>query len=81
MLALVARKRISCMTRLTSTEVSGWKGVQSASIEAGHLHVIATDSDAVLRRMLGADPDVHDIEIKRAGLAEAFAQLTQEAAQ
>jgi ABC-type multidrug transport system ATPase subunit len=81
MLALVARKRISCVTRLTDVEVSTWKGVQSAILESGHLHVIATASDEVLRRLLAADSDLHDVEVKRAGLAEAFTQLTQEEAQ
>jgi ABC-2 type transport system ATP-binding protein len=61
--------------------VSTWKGVQSAILESGHLHVIATASDEVLRRLLAADPDLHDVEVKRAGLAEAFTQLTQEEAQ
>ena len=30
----------------------------------------------VLRRLLAADADVRDIEVRRAGLAEAFAEIT-----
>jgi ABC-type uncharacterized transport system ATPase subunit len=80
-LALVDRKRISCVTRLTLAEVAGWEGVQSVSLDAGHLQVIATNSDAVLRQLLAIDPELRDVEVKRAGLAEAFTQLTQEVAQ
>ncbi len=34
------------------------------------------DAEAVLRRLLGADAQVSDIEVRRAGLAEAFAEIT-----
>lgn len=80
-LSLVARKRISCVTRLTPVEVAGWEGVQSVSLDAGHLQVITTNSDTVLRRLLAIDPELRDVEVKRAGLAEAFTQLTREVAQ
>jgi ABC-2 type transport system ATP-binding protein len=79
-LSLVARKRISCVTTLTERDVSMWDGVQSVFVESGHMHIIATAADAVLRKLLLADDHLHDVEVKRAGLAEAFTQLTQEAA-
>ena len=34
----------------------------------------------VVRRLLAADADVRDLEIRQAGLAEAFTELTKEAA-
>jgi ABC-2 type transport system ATP-binding protein len=34
----------------------------------------------VVRRLLNADPALADLEIQQAGLAEAFAELTKEAA-
>jgi ABC-2 type transport system ATP-binding protein len=77
-LALVARKRISCVTQLAPSEIAAWDGVQSVELEAGHLHIITTAADALLRRLLISDQSVHDIEVRRAGLAEAFTQLTQE---
>jgi ABC-2 type transport system ATP-binding protein len=79
-LALVDRKRITCITKLAPEEIAKWQGVQSVSVEAGHLQIIATASDAVLRRLIQSDEHLQDVEVKRAGLAEAFTQLTQEAA-
>jgi len=35
----------------------------------------------VVRRLLAADEDLQDLEVERAGLAEAFTELTQEATQ
>jgi ABC-2 type transport system ATP-binding protein len=34
----------------------------------------------VVRRLLAADPALSNLEVRRAGLSEAFAELTQEAA-
>jgi ABC-2 type transport system ATP-binding protein len=31
-----------------------------------------------VQRLLAADPDLKRLEVRRAGLAEAFAELTQE---
>ena len=45
-----------------------------------HLLIVATDADAVVRRLLITDGRARDLEVQRAGLAEAFAELTQEAA-
>jgi ABC-2 type transport system ATP-binding protein len=38
--------------------------------------VVTRDAEALLRRLLAADADLRDIEVKRAGLAEAFAEIT-----
>jgi ABC-2 type transport system ATP-binding protein len=35
----------------------------------------------VVRKLLAADPDLQDLEVRRAGLAEAFTELTQETVQ
>jgi ABC-2 type transport system ATP-binding protein len=34
----------------------------------------------VVRRLLAADANLQELEVRRAGLAEAFTELTQEAA-
>jgi ABC-2 type transport system ATP-binding protein len=33
-----------------------------------------------VRRLLAADPNLADLEVRRAGLSEAFAELTQDIA-
>ncbi|MGH9629237.1 MAG: ATP-binding cassette domain-containing protein [Bryobacteraceae bacterium] len=78
--ALVVRTRITCSTALALEEVRTWPGVGSVSRDKHRLHITATNAEAVVRRMLDADADLEDLEVRRAGLAEAFAELTQEAA-
>ena len=80
MRGLVARKRIRCTTTLTPDQVRSWPGVTSASVDGGYLQLVATDADTVVRRLLATDPHARDLEVQRAGLAEAFTELTQEAA-
>ena len=80
MRGLVARRRVRCKTSLTPEQVREWPGVASASRDGGYLQVVAVDSDAVVRRILQTDAHAHDLEVQRAGLAEAFTELTQEAA-
>jgi ABC-2 type transport system ATP-binding protein len=53
-----------------------WPGVLELDSNAGRINIVTHDAETVLRRLLGADPDVRDVEVKRAGLAEAFAEIT-----
>ena len=46
------------------------------SEDSGRQHIVTRDAEAVLRRLLDADAEVRDIEVHRAGLAEAFAEIT-----
>ena len=80
MRALVARKHVTCATVLTVEEVERWPEVESASRDRQGLRIVAGNAEAVVRRLLAADADLQDLEIRRAGLAEAFTALTQEAA-
>jgi ABC-2 type transport system ATP-binding protein len=78
MRALVARKLIHCTTGLTAEEVGSWPEVESAHRDQHGLHITARDAEPVVRRLLAADPGVQDLEVERAGLAQAFTELTQE---
>jgi len=78
--SLVVRKRIRCRTALTSEQVGAWPDVQSVSRDQHGLFLTATNAENVVRRLLAADEDLQDLEVHRAGLAEAFTELTQEAA-
>jgi ABC-type uncharacterized transport system ATPase subunit len=80
MRSLVARRRIRCITSITPERVREWPGVVSAAMDGHYLQVIAVDADAVVRRILLNDSEARDLEVHRAGLAEAFTELTQEAA-
>jgi ABC-2 type transport system ATP-binding protein len=77
--AHVVRKRISCSTTLAAEEVATWPEVQSATRDQQRLHITASHAETVVRRLLTADEDLEELEVRRAGLAEAFTELTQEA--
>ncbi|WP_238389694.1 ABC transporter ATP-binding protein [Pseudoxanthomonas koreensis] len=77
---LVARSRISCDSRLSATEVGGWPGVLDARLERDRLHLTASDAETVVRRLLAEDPTLARLEVRQAGLDEAFNELTREAA-
>ena len=78
--SVVSRKRISCLTTLTANEVAAWANVTAATREGARLQIVARDADDVVRRLLAADGTLRDLEVQRAGLAEAFTEITQEAA-
>jgi ABC-2 type transport system ATP-binding protein len=74
--AHVSRKHVYCRTALAVGTMRAWPEVEQLDEDAGRIHVITHDAEAVLRRLLQADAAVRDIEVRRAGLAEAFAQIT-----
>jgi len=80
MRALVARRQINCETTLGVEQVRGWAGVTDATRDRTRLNIIALDAEAVVRRLLTEDPALRRLEVREAGLAEAFAELTKEAA-
>jgi ABC-type multidrug transport system ATPase subunit/peptidoglycan/LPS O-acetylase OafA/YrhL len=78
--SLVVRKRIRCVTAVDAAEVRRWPGVVDVTHEASLMLITATDAEAIVRRLLAQDQQLHHLEVRQAGLAEAFTQLTQEAA-
>lgn len=80
MRALVTRKRIRCASTVDIGEMKSWPGVVDVSREAELVLVTASDAETVVRRLLAADPDLRQLEVQQASLAEAFAEITQEAA-
>ena len=80
MRAVVVRKRISCSSSLAAEEIGNWPGVESVNRDQHGLHIVTNDAEDVVRRLLAADRELRELEVRRAGLAEAFAELTQEAA-
>ncbi|MGA2738931.1 MAG: ABC transporter ATP-binding protein [Bryobacteraceae bacterium] len=78
--AVVGRKRISCASTLAVEQVGSWPGVDSVERDRRQLHIMAGNAEDVVRRLLAADAQLQELEVRRAGLAEAFTELTQEAA-
>ncbi len=78
--AVVSRKRITCSSRLTADEVRSWPDVVEATADARRMQITATDAEAVVRRLLATDGALRNLEVRQAGLNEAFTELTKEAA-
>ena len=73
----VAQRRIRCVTALEVDAVAAWPGVRSARREGDALQVVADAPEPVVRRLLDEDATLHDLEVQRAGLADAFLALTR----
>jgi ABC-type multidrug transport system ATPase subunit len=77
---VVSRKQITCTSSVELTTVREWPEVIQASRDFKRLHIVSADAESVVRRLLAADPTLRNLEVRQAGLAEAFAELTKEAA-
>ena len=79
--AVVARKKISCITALEPQDVEEWDGVESVRKDRQRLEITVTNAEKIVYQLLGTDRDLTELEVTRAGLAEAFNELTQETVQ
>ncbi|MFD0738854.1 ABC transporter ATP-binding protein [Lysobacter koreensis] len=80
MRAHVAQRRIRCVSTLDEQVVAGWPQVRSACRDGERLELVVDAAEPVVRRLLELDAGLHELEVQRAGLAEAFIELTQDAA-
>ncbi|MFZ5636085.1 MAG: ABC transporter ATP-binding protein [Pseudomonadota bacterium] len=80
--ALVSQRRIRCLSALDADRIAAWPGVRGATRgvdgNPARIEVLADDAEQVLRRMLAEDAALGDLEVRRAGLAEAFLEITRE---
>jgi ABC-type multidrug transport system ATPase subunit len=80
MRALVSRRQILCESGCPADEVRSWPGVTEVIRDEQRLHITAINAEDVVRRLLAADSNLRNLEVRQAGLNEAFTQLTKEAA-
>ena len=73
-------RHISCSSEVPVEQVRDWPDVIAVTRETDRLHITAVDAEGVVRRLLAADERVRGLEVRQANLAEAFAELTKEAA-
>jgi ABC-2 type transport system ATP-binding protein len=84
--AMGVRKRIRCVSGVAAAKVRAWPGVEGVvageEVAGGRrkLEISAVVAEPIVRRMLESDPGLSDLEVARAGLAEAFVQITKEGA-
>lgn len=77
----VSLKRIRCISTLDAALVRSWPGVSDVHSDNQRLHIATADAEAVVRRLLDADAQLSELEVQRAGLADAFTELTRQADQ
>jgi ABC-2 type transport system ATP-binding protein len=78
----VSCRRVSCITSVDIAQIKSWPEVLDSELDArGRLHLTTSDADTVARRLLAVDPLVRDLEVHRAGLNEAFREITKETVQ
>jgi ABC-2 type transport system ATP-binding protein len=75
--ARVSQRRIGCLSSLPATTVSAWPGVQDARQVGDRLEIVADHAEPVVRRLLDEDPALSELDVQRAGLADAFLHLTR----
>ena len=78
--ARIARKRVWCTTALPLARVAEWDEVAEASREGERLCLATEVPERLVRRLLAEDPALSSLEVRAAGLAEAFTELTRDPA-
>ncbi|WP_153189744.1 ABC transporter ATP-binding protein [Stenotrophomonas sp. MYb238] len=76
--ARVETRRIRCVSALDADAVAAWPGVRLAQREGARLDISSDQAEAVVRRLLDADPVLSGLEVQAAGLDEAFGDLTRD---
>ena len=76
--ARIGLKRVWCATRLPLAEVAAWPEVAEARVDGVRLCLSTEHPELLVRRLLGADAQLTALEVRAAGLAEAFVELTRD---
>ena len=76
--ARVSQRRIRCLSALPVERVRQWSGVSHAERREAWLEIVAEQSEPVVRRLLDEDAALSELEVQRAGLADAFLAITAE---
>lgn len=79
--ARVARKRVWCSTALPVAAVARWPEVVDAGIDGARLCLSTECPELLVRRLLAEDLQLSALEVRAAGLAEAFTELTRESSE
>ncbi len=78
--SIVSRTEISCSSDLGEDDVRAWPDVVAVARDADRLRITAVAAEDVVRRLLATDAAVSHLQVRPAGLADAFSALTKEVA-
>jgi ABC-2 type transport system ATP-binding protein len=79
--ALSKQRRIRCITITPENEISVWEDVVSVTRQEQYLEIETPSPEAVMQRLFKADPSLKELEVHRAGLADALSHIAPEGAQ
>lgn len=74
--ARVDLKRIRCRSQLDPAVLRGWSEVARISTRDGRLEMLSAQPERLLRRLLEADADLAELEVRGADLEEAIGLLS-----
>ena len=72
----IGQRRIRCISMLAPETLAHWPGVIEVRRDGARLDIVTDAAETVLRRLLAEDAALCELEVARAGLAEAFLHLT-----
>ncbi len=76
--ARIALKRVWCSTTLSLEELQAWPEVAEGRIDGERLCLSTEHPELLVRRLLAQDITLSGLEVRAAGLAEAFTELTRD---
>ncbi len=74
----VVQQRIRCITSQSESTIAGWANVSSARSVDDRIEIMTSTPEAIVRQLLAGDESLAELEVGRAGLADAFVELTAE---
>jgi ABC-2 type transport system ATP-binding protein len=77
--ARVGVRRIRCISTLPPETIATWPEVVDVGVQGGRLQLTTAEAEVVVLRLLQNDDRLRELEVQRAGLAEAFTELTRDA--
>ena len=78
--ARVSQRRIRCVSALDAARVGAWPEVRSVCRDGERIEIVTDHAETVVRQLLFEDSGLSQLEVQRAGLADAFVEITREAA-
>ena len=75
----VLQRRIRCQTQVDERGIADWPGVRRVQRDGNVVEIQAEPVEPVVARLLREDPQLSALEVHRAGLADAFLEITRNA--
>src|SRR3569623_523935 len=73
----VDQREIRCVSGVTPERVRAMASVRAVESEGTRLRIVTAEPETVLRELLAADMQLSELEVRRAGLADALAEITK----